>query len=249
MARVEFERYKDLINEIGKQGLNALFPDEFEYYLITLELTTSDDKTIDYFSFPVNPKSMTKTDPQVTNIKKTASGVTTLNNNTFVPQDLNIQGDFGRRFKVLLGQQNIIDFAAVAYSNISGILKKQNNKLTVPKPIFNVSIKTGYGCLKYLQSICDKSVGLDNNEPRKLYLYNPALGENYLVKVAPAGLTMTMNSRDSNMIWNYTLPLKVVGRMEDIRGKNIKTLVNSLLSNNIQIGMNKIATKVRRSFI
>jgi hypothetical protein len=50
--------FRGLIENVGKASVHALFPDEFELYLMALELTDSNGNLIDYLAFPVMPESI-----------------------------------------------------------------------------------------------------------------------------------------------------------------------------------------------
>jgi len=69
-------KYAELINTVGRSAMNALFPYDFEVYMMALELTDGNDNTIDYMSFPIMPESITKNEPKRTNIKNSASVIT-----------------------------------------------------------------------------------------------------------------------------------------------------------------------------
>ena len=146
-------RFRELLLQSGRSTVNALFPEEFEAYIMTLELVDSQGKIADYFSFPVLPNDITKTEPELTNIKKSAGGVTSFTTNTFTPQDITINGNFGRAFKMLVGRE-VINFNAFGAS-------VQSLSKTIENP-FDIKIKTGFGCTKLLQSIVTKSNKLDN---------------------------------------------------------------------------------------
>lgn len=198
------------VGEFGKAILNVQYPNEFELYLMGLELTDQNFNTIRYFVFPVMPSSIDENLPQLNNIKKTMAGVTVLSSPTFNPTDINLNGTFGRRFRVLLGTD--------ASDLVSSF--KADGKLTAKSILggaasfFDNRIKTGYGCIKILQDIIDQSQQVDEKGIRHLILYNPALGNNYLVK--PINLRFNQ-SQDSNMIWNYNLQLKSIAPLESIK--------------------------------
>src|SRR3989304_7996208 len=98
------QRYLSLISTIGKSAVGALYPDEFAVWITALELVDSSEKTTDYFLFPLNPTSISESENQIVNIKKTAGGISTISTETFMPSIINLSGNFGRKFKVLIGQ-------------------------------------------------------------------------------------------------------------------------------------------------
>ena len=154
-------RYKDLLRTVGKRVLNTIYPNDIEIYIVAFELTNSRGQTKEYFIFPINPSSITEQMPFLTNIKKTAGGISVLNNNTFVPTNIAISGNFGRQFKILLGQE-LVHFSAIKFSTAAGDFVSQlKGAANFKGAVFSTSIKTGYGCTKVLESILLKSSQLD----------------------------------------------------------------------------------------
>lgn len=192
-----------LLSGIGRSILNTKYPKEFELYMCALELIDQEGTTLRYFIFPVMPSSIEEAQPQITNIKKSLAGITVLSNLTFVPGDISLSGNFGRKFRVLLGN-NYEDL-------ISSFKNKDNISKTLKTQVFDSRIKTGYGCCKILEEIVAESKIIDEKGIRRLIFYNPALGNNYLVK--PTSLKFSM-SQESNMIWNYSLALKTIASLE-----------------------------------
>lgn len=218
--------YINKVHSIGKRGLNALFPNDFELYIFALELVDSKGNTEEYFIFPINPTGFEENQPTNTSITKTAGGIVVMNSNTFVPVDIVMNGNFGRRFRILIGQE-LIDFSSLSYSSVSGFFQSFKGAQNARKAIFNSRIKSGYGSIKILETIINKSKNLDqHNKPYSLYLYNLALGNSYLVKAVNLSFKQDMSS---NMIWNYTLQLKGIGNLDTLEGnKNTKSLTASL---------------------
>lgn len=197
----------DLLEQLGKSvgslastavktTLNVLWPNEFELYMVSLELTDADDTTLDYFTFPINPNSMTKTEPYIKDIGRSFGAVVVNKTGKFAPQDITIKGNFGKEFKMLI-RNTQISFKALVKKNPAGM---DGDELS---PIF----KNGYGCFKVLQNLCKRSDELDNGKSRRLYFHNFILGESYLVEVLDFVGDMNM---PTNMLWNYTLRLKVL---------------------------------------
>lgn len=242
MAQLEYEQYRQLLQDLGKAGLNALFPKDFEYYMMALELVDSDDRVVDYFVFPVMPDSITHSSTSITNVKKTAGGVSVLKNATFIPIDIQMKGSFGRRLRLLVGSQRI-SFTALRFSTKTGSFSKESatdDGVRFKVPIFNPGVKTGYGATKILEAICDKSQGLDSkHKPYRLYLYNPALGNNYLVEVK--NLTLTQDKSSSNMLWQYQLSLTAIAPLDQLKRSPQKSLTKALGSDILQKSVNKFA--------
>jgi hypothetical protein len=198
------QKVREIIASAGRPALGAIFPNEFEVYMLTFALTDSDGAFVDYFSFPVMPSNMQKTETSAANVKRTLGGVVTQTSPSWVPQDLTISGDFGRNFKILVGR-DIIQFKAFA-SSINAMGEAGMSGLKAP---FNVKIKNGYGCTKVLQKLLQKSTKLDEfGYPYKLYIHNPVLGESHLVQYMDLSLTMDENS--NNRMWRYNIRVKLL---------------------------------------
>jgi len=215
---------KNLVADLGRASLHALMPNDFEYYMVALELTDSDDNTIDYLSFPVSPKSLEIIDPEITNIKKSAGGVVAISTPTFIPKPIVLTGTFGRKLKLLLSQGLATSFSALKFSVTKGVYKKTgagSKSMSVKVGSFDLSVKTGYGVTKVLQAICDKSTMLDDkNQPMRLYFYNPMFNESYLVKKEE--LKFNQETGQSNMLWQYNLRLRAIAPLEEIRDTSKK---------------------------
>lgn len=192
------------LDTAAKLTLNTLYPKEFEVYMVTLELVDSEDKALDYFTFPINPDSLSKTQPYLKQIERTAGAVVVNKTGYFVPQDISIKGTFGRQFRFVTRDRSIGDV------NWSGFLPQIKSKNEGENLEFSRYYKSGYGCFKIVQSICDEADKLDNGLARKLYFHNLAMGESYLVEV----MSFTgSQSLSSNMIWSYDLKLKILSNV------------------------------------
>lgn len=206
-----------LVGEIGMKAVSSLYPNDFDYYMCALELTTSDKRTIDYLSFPINPDSISKVMPNRNNVKRSLGAVTVLSNPAFTPQEITISGSFGRGFKIITTKEpesSVSDMSVNSGKYSLYSIGQKRSPLSFNLGVFDVSVKTGYGLIKILEAMVDKSVGLDNDgKPCKLYFYNMALGESYLVTVAPGGLQLSQDL-GKNMIWNYTLTMQIVSPLE-----------------------------------
>lgn len=233
---------------VGPAALSALFPRDFEFYMVALELTTFDGETIEYFTFPVMPTSMTKSENERTSIYHTLGGTTIINTDSFVPKDLTIQGDFGRSFKIVLGDiaNQAVTFKGLKFSNQNGVeyADQVNADVSFGRvPIFNFAVKTGFGCIKILQSIIDRAKGHDQGKPFRLYFYNLALGESYLVVPTKQPLTL-MQNESKNMIWGYNLNLSIIApldRIEFASGSQARSLKSMLAQAVVQAAVNQVA--------
>ncbi len=233
------------LGALGKVGLNGLYPNDFELYVFALELVNSKGDTEEYFVFPINPTNFDESSQANTSVVKTMGGVVTIDSNTFDPVDIIMGGNFGRKLKFLIGGEQI-DFGALSYSTRSGVYK--NAKDTFKKGVFNSKIKSGYGCIKLLQSFQTKSTGLDQyNKPYSLYLYNLALGNSYLIKILNLTFKQDMSS---NGIWNYSMQIKGLGTMDSIEGgRSQGSLSASLAAAKIVQGAANVALSKTKSLL
>jgi len=226
-----------LLQTMGRQALASLYPDDFEVYITALELVDSNEKTVDYFVFPVNPQSITESENQIVSIKKTAGGISTLSTETYMPTMINLVGDFGRKFKILVGK-NVVDFQGYNFSEKLGTDKVVQ--------VLSDTVKTGYGCTKVLEKMIKKSNQLDQNgKPYFLYLYNLNFGKVYLVKCIGQP-TFTCNM-EKNMIWQYNIQFQTLASLDQIKNKNqnksnLKLLGYSQIQKSLNVIFGKMST-------
>ena len=237
--------WKDLTSIVGNQGaqaglevlstaakmtLNTLYPREFEFYMVTLELVNHDDSLVEYFTFPINPESISKSQPYVKQIDRTYGAVVVNKSGKFVPQDIVIKGSFGRNFK-FISREQVLDLSAIQW--------------TPNEPEFSKNYKSGYGCFKIVQKICDLADDLDDKGyARKLYFHNLALGESYLVEV----INFTgSQSLATNMIWDYDLRLKVL--TEIWSADKWKNSANKLIKTSTTQAVNAVAKAGRNVLV
>jgi hypothetical protein len=172
--------------------------------------------------------------------KVSPSGKYITQRNAFVPYDINISGTFGKRLRVVSGQFDKM-FAAIAgiatglssNGSIEGVLSDSMMKQNfdpMKANLLGMKMKTGYGCCKLLEAICNLDGDLDNyGKPYKLFLYNHAFGEDFLVTVNNFSISQSDNS---STIWNYSLkltalsPLKYVVKAERARRMRIVNLAS-----------------------
>lgn len=227
----EFDRYNSLLTSIGKATLHSLFPNDFEYYLIALELVNSNDNVEDFLIFPILPDEIRERESYNKTIMGTASGVTILGNSKFNPIDISLRGSFGKRLKLLLGR-GILDGAAFNFFS-KPIFSGFKKELT-----FSNEVKSGYGCNKILESLLRKSTKVDaNNNPYRLHYYNLAFNSVYVVEAMDSDFNQTLST---NMIWNYSVNLKAVAPLKALIGKSTPNSINKLMAVSI---INKQANK------
>lgn len=230
------------LGEVGKAALNMRYPKEFEYYVCAFELVDAHNSTLRYFIFPVMPSSIDESQPRITNIKKTAGGIVALSNTTFAPVDITLSGNFGRKFRILLG---------ATYTDFISSFKTGKGKFTANsfidglKAVYDDRIKTGYGCLKVLEEIINEADKVDKSGPRKLIFYNLAFGNSYIVK--PITFKISMN-QDMNMIHSYHLTMKAIAPMTAVSGsvdtakKNNELRLATICQRGIDKTVNKLTS-------
>jgi len=213
-----------LLEQMGKAALNVRYPNEFEMYICAFELMDQKGNTLKYFIFPVMPSQIDEAEPTLTNIKKTLSGVSVLSSPTFVPVDINLSGNFGRKFRVLLGT-DMVDFLQSFVAPEGGVTTESFQKGVVS--VFDDRVKTGYGCIKILQDIIRESNTVDDRGYRRLIFYNLAFGSSYVVK--PLSFKMSM-SQDVNMIHQYSLSMKAIAPLSAIKSQEDMMLLSLRLN-------------------
>jgi len=249
MANIDttYQLYRDTLNSLGENALSAIFPRDFEIYLCALELVDYSGLTVDFFVFPVMPNSIQKIEKERVSVTKTLTGTVVLQSNSYIPASLVINGNFGRSFKYISNNKSVVDrgnnFSNGFFKALSikrGVYSSDDVGSNIPRKVyteFNPSIKTGFGCVKILQSIISKSKSSDEGRPLRLHFYNLALNESYLVVAGKNPLTLSQNSQDSNMIWNYTLNLEVIADLQQLvflsENANKQSLTFAITSNTI----------------
>lgn len=218
------------VNGIARSVLNSLYPSEFEVYFVSLELTDYNGNIEEYFTFPINPNSISKTEPRTKSIERTFGKIIVNKSDKFTPQDLTIKGNFGRDFKIILRHKGEISFNSLL-----------TRSLLFNEEEFSSGIKSGYGSFKILQSICEKSEKSNLGRPNKLYFHNYLLGESYLVEVIELSEDQSLQS---NMMWNYNLRLKILSPIN--RKDNFVNNVKTSLVDNAQVTLNSSLSSVRK---
>jgi hypothetical protein len=209
--------------------------------MCALELVDDNDDTVDYFQFPVMPSNINKTETEATTVQTSFSGITVFNKQGYTPDSINIEGDFGRSFKLLPRDEDNY-YKGVSLSIEDGYYTSDqiNAQFKDVKNEFMTGVKTGFGCIKILQSIIHKA---KSHGPTgityKLFFYNQALGESYLVVPTKEPLTFLQNDQSSNMVWRYQLSLVIIADLNDVKNnkKSNSSLQNNLSSENVVKGI------------
>lgn len=229
-------KIKSLGYSAASSLMSSLYPKEFECYMISFELCNYAGETIDFFSFPVLPTEINIQEQFPVNIKNTFGGVSVLSTDIYNPKTITISGNFGRNFK-LLNRGDLKFFKAIEWERR---YNEQSDQYTYKE--LSTTVKTGFGCLKVLESILNRSyaVDYDYGMSNKLYFYNLAYGESYLVKAISWTPSQDLSS---NAIWKYNLVLQTICPIYlDKQGS--KKVKKVYLSNRVQTKMNTLFTGV-----
>lgn len=220
---------RDQLLKQGKLILTQRNPNEFAYYMVALELLKSDLSTSKYFIFPVNPNAIEYNDTSLTKITKTAGGISVLKTSQFNIRDITLSGNFGLNFKVLTG---------TFFQSLVGAFKDENNPDKNAKAVlggvldgFSSVIKTGYGCTKVVEDILESSLQKDEyGGSHFLVFYNLAFNQKFLVEYESKSFNQSL---ESNMIWNYSIRLKAIGKADDfLKSKDEVRSNKQLMVNN-----------------
>lgn len=205
------QRVNEILKDLTLKEIHSNHPDDFEFYMMAFELVDSDDRVSDTFIFPINPDNISISQTNNVKISRTAGGLSVLNDNRFIPFDISLNGNFGRRLKLLLGRKKEVN--AIGFYN-----SKE----------FDTNVKTGYGCCKILENILKKSRLSDSKgNPMRLFFYNLAFNTNYLVEFTNYSFSQNVSQ---NTIWSYSLSLKAIADVRDVRednDKSFKTLLDA----------------------
>ena len=230
----------DTALSVGKAAIHAAMPDDFEYYLCSLELVNHKDERKGFLSFSVMPEQISESYAPIQTMIKTHNAVVTLFNDSFAPVDINIAGTFGRKIRLLLNykdpwiQTGGKQFLALNFGKVAGV---------------EVGVKTGYGMTKVLQHILNASskTEAESGKPYYLKFYNYALNTAYLVDVVNYTVNQSMGS---NMIWNYQMTLRAVAPLSTFSniGNKMKNLLPEVASNSVANGVTNIVNGMTRLF-
>jgi hypothetical protein len=217
-----FSESQKAILGTARSALHATFPDEFEFYSVALELVDSEDSTIQLLVFPILPEDLNETYPSPNNVKKTSAGVVSITNPTFIPKQIKMSGNFGRRFKFLVGSTNLLA-SGFGFGSFSGEEANSNE--------FSSSIKTGYGVTKVLDKMVRDFYHLDKfNQPKMMYFYNLAFNTQWVVE--PENFSFSQNLQRTSM-WNYNANFKVLAPLRELSKKNKFTSLVSIATSKV----------------
>ena len=236
-ATTALKSVADTIITVGKAALHAASPDDFEYYLCSLELVNYKGDREGFLSFSVMPEQISESHAPIQTMIKTHNAVVTVFNDSFAPVNINIAGTLGRKIRLLLNYKDPKfgtsgpvsqgrQFFTLNFGKIAGM---------------EVGVKTGYGMTKVLEHILSYATKTDGEgKPYYLKFCNYALNTSYIVDVVNYDLNQNMGS---NMIWNYSIALRAVAPLsafENMQNK-MKNLLPEVAANSIANGITNIA--------
>lgn len=231
----------DAASKIGKAALHSMFPDNFEYYMCSLELLSSEGSQIGFMSFVVMPNNISESVQPIQTQTKTKNGLVTLFNSSFTPVNISLQGTFGRKLRLIAGVINPKEqtqsskwknFLSGNVANVKG---------------YSVGVKSGYGMTKVLKYILDMANSLDeNNRPYLLLFNNYAFNTSYVVDVINYEFNQ---STENNTLWFYQIQLKAVapGNALTTTKNNNNSLLKNVASNAIAQGLTNVLNDAKRN--
>lgn len=224
------ESAREVLAKIGRSGMHALAPDEFEYYLCSLELLDSKGGTVAYMNFPVMPNSISEVESKILSISKTNAGVTTMFNSTFVPKEISLQGTFGRKLRLIDGIKDVPSQGGKLLNMLNG-----NLGFSLFPGDGEMKIKTGFGMINLLRRIVAKTTETDDSGmPYVLVFNNYALNSHYVVEVIQSSYSQNV---ENNLLWFYALELKAVAPSSAVKKQSVKKFVTEVASASIVQGI------------
>lgn len=213
----------DMASSIGKVAMASLFPLDFEAYVMGLELTDSRGNPIIYMTWPVMVNSFRENYTQRTVAINSFSGTSIITNPNFSPRTISMSGSFGRSFK--WGGDELFSGSLFNFTSY----KRLNTGFGGTQ--WSLGQKTGFGYARQLQLMIEESTTLDVfGKPKRLYLYNMSLNENYQVIVPASGFSLSQNS-SNNMIWEYELSFLAIAPISGIG--SYKQMIENTLTREI----------------
>lgn len=225
---------------VGKAALHASAPDNYEYYLCSLELLSSNAERIGFISFIVMPNNISESTQPIHTQTKTKNGLVTLFNDSFCPVTISLQGTFGRKFRLITGLVDPADKSDKKWKNfLNGNFGRVKD--------FTVGVKSGYGLTRVLKYILERANTLDDNSRPYILLYNNySFNSSYVVDVINYSFNQ---STENNMLWFYDLQFKAVAPGSAVKTKtqNMGSLLASVASNSIAQGLTNVINDAKRN--
>jgi hypothetical protein len=197
----------------GRTLLHAMQPDNFEYYLCSLELVDDpqdggSSSQIAVLPFTVMPDNMVTSKTQIMSQNKTIRGLNLLHNSGFTPFDINLQGSFGRKLRFFWGKdvpERLRDRIVTTQDSLSGYENTSSNAAVGGNKFL---IKTGYGQAKLLEKMIEMSWQTTSiNKSLYLIFRNYAWNQHVYVEVLNHAYSQTI---ERNAIWNYSLNMRAI---------------------------------------
>lgn len=217
----------DAAINLGKSAAHALSPDDFEYYLCSLELLDSKLERIGFLSFTVMPDQIVESSTPIQTLMKTNKAIVTTFTDSFSPKNISLSGTFGRKFRIVTNFKKPIskfslDFNIGSYGGIG--------------------IKSGYGLIKILSDILEESNNIDQYaNPQILIFRNYALGTEYVVNVQNFQFHQGV---ENNMLWYYNINLVAVGYPRNNVLKNSLEFLGRVAAGGLANSLNSMITKM-----
>lgn len=220
---------------VGSAALHMLAPDNYEYYMCSLEVIDCNRKQIGFISFIVMPNNISESRTPIQTQTKTKNGLVTLFNDSFNPVIISLQGTFGRKFRIVTNLTDPSEKKSFFDGNIGKVWGT------------NIMIKSGYGLSKLLKFILDKANEVDKDgRPYLLLFNNYAFNTSYVVDV----VSYTFNqSIENNMMWYYDFQLKATAPGTAVKTKKQSNaqLLKTVASNAIAQGLSNVINDVKRN--
>ena len=234
------ENVGNALVSVGRAGLHALSPDNFEYYMCSFELLDGYGNTVGFMTFPVLPNNISETKSQTLSITKTNSNVVTLFNPSFTPRDISIQGTFGRKLRIVQAKE-----PKNSENEENSFNKVANGELGIGVLRDKMLFKTGFGMVKLMERLTDKLYELDyNGNPHILIFTNYALNTRYVVEVLQRSFTQ---STENNMMWFYNLEMKAVADANEVGYPDDKRkMLMSVFANSTAQAIGNILTDITK---
>jgi len=226
----------DTLIAAGRSSIHAMAPDDFEYYMCSLELLDSEGVTKGFMMFPVMPNNIMETKTEILSTIKTNSGIVSVFNPTFVPREISIQGTFGRKLRMI---SNFVEVEEAPSNWFRNVVGGSYGKLTGSKTIF----KTGYGMMRAMKKMVDTLYKLDENgRPHIMIFNNYAFNSHYVVEIPQSSFSQ---STGENMIWYYNLEMRAIANASVAKEQTIKNIFNLAVNSAIANGIGDILSETR----
>lgn len=233
---------------VGEGVLHTLFPKDQEAYFILLELINSLGATVQAVLFPVLPRELREEHVELTNISTTYGGTHTLRREGFTPRTITMEGQFDRSIRLavpLIGFSSPAPESVFVYAPRSLQTESASTTPRIPATALTTAgvartrelsgrFKRGYGIIKLFEEMKELSKFRDVlNRPYTLILYNPVLGNNYIVEFN--SFSHMQNNRSANRLPSYKMQFTAT----DFFDTGILRRAGFLLNRTIQNGINR----------